>query len=209
MRQGIDPQAKPSGDGCVECLAQSGWWLHLRRCAACGHIGCCESSPSQHASHHSHESGHPVVASFEPGEDWFFSYETGETFQGPELAVQERIPALNQRPDQPAECRTTGGRNSIDKAPMGKQVDPTRRPREGDLSRHSESRAHCHRAACAFGSGRRLIAGSGRLRCFLDEASPGWRKCTSTLSDRDVWNGFAVLHRWTSHHASQAMKRTA
>src|SRR5207249_10874412 len=39
----------PSGTGCVECLAEGGWWFHLRRCAECGHIGCCDSSPSQHA----------------------------------------------------------------------------------------------------------------------------------------------------------------
>lgn len=44
---GIDPDVPPSGDGCVECLAGAdpGWWFHLRRCAACGHIGCCDSSP--------------------------------------------------------------------------------------------------------------------------------------------------------------------
>jgi len=45
-REGIDALAKPSGTGCVECLAATGdWWLHLRRCAECGHIGCCDSSP--------------------------------------------------------------------------------------------------------------------------------------------------------------------
>ena len=47
-RDGINPSAKPSGTGCVECLATGGWWLHLRRCAECGHIGCCDNSPSQH-----------------------------------------------------------------------------------------------------------------------------------------------------------------
>jgi hypothetical protein len=49
---GINPAAKPSGMGCVECSAAGGWWFHLRRCAECGHIGCCDSSPSQHASKH-------------------------------------------------------------------------------------------------------------------------------------------------------------
>ena len=38
--------APPSGTGCVECLASDGWWLHLRRCATCGHIGCCDNSPA-------------------------------------------------------------------------------------------------------------------------------------------------------------------
>jgi Zn-finger in ubiquitin-hydrolases and other protein len=76
--RGINPAAGPSGDGCVECLASGGWWLHLRRCAECGHIGCCDNSPSQHATKHFHLSGHPVIASFEPGEDWFYDYETGQ-----------------------------------------------------------------------------------------------------------------------------------
>ncbi len=61
----------------MECLASSsGWWLHLRRCAECGHIGCCDSSPSQHASKHAATTGHSIITSFEPGEDWFYDYET-------------------------------------------------------------------------------------------------------------------------------------
>jgi hypothetical protein len=84
-RNGIDPTAKPSGTGCVECLAADGWWLHLRRCAECGHIGCCDTSPSQHATKHREASGHPVIASFEPGEDWFYDYRSSEFFEGPTL----------------------------------------------------------------------------------------------------------------------------
>ena len=77
-RRGINPASKPSGDGCVECLASAeGWWFHLRRCAQCGHIGCCDSSPRQHASKHAAAAEHPIIASFEPGEDWFFDYEKG------------------------------------------------------------------------------------------------------------------------------------
>ncbi|WP_229237988.1 UBP-type zinc finger domain-containing protein [Enemella evansiae] len=73
----IDPSVPPSGTGCVECLATpGGWWVHLRRCAACGHIGCCDSSPSQHATAHFKKTGHPVMASFEPGEDWFYDFTT-------------------------------------------------------------------------------------------------------------------------------------
>jgi hypothetical protein len=49
-RDGINPAVNPSGTGCVECLGLGGWWLHPRRCAQCGHIGCCDNSPSQHAS---------------------------------------------------------------------------------------------------------------------------------------------------------------
>ena len=85
-RRGINPASKPSGDRCVECLASpKGWWFHLRRCAECGHIGCCDSSPSQHASKHAAATGHPIIASFEPGEDWFFDYEKKEMIKGVEL----------------------------------------------------------------------------------------------------------------------------
>jgi hypothetical protein len=75
-----------------------GWWFHLRRCAQCGHVGCCDSSPDQHASAHAAATGHPVVQSFEPGEDWFWNY-AGEEYvdDGPELAAPTSHPA-----DQPA-----------------------------------------------------------------------------------------------------------
>jgi len=66
----IDPEVPPSGPGCVECTASGGWWYHLRRCAHCGHVGCCDSSPNRHARKHFHRSGHPIIQSFEPGEDW-------------------------------------------------------------------------------------------------------------------------------------------
>ena len=83
---GIDPNAKPSGTGCVECLAQRGWWFHLRRCAQCGHIGCCDSSPNQHAAAHFRTTGHRIIASFEPGEHWFYDYASEEFMDGPNLA---------------------------------------------------------------------------------------------------------------------------
>jgi hypothetical protein len=93
---GIDPAVKPSGTGCAECLANNGWWLHLRRCAQCGHIGCCDNSPKQHATGHFHKTNHPVIASFEPGEHWFYDYTTREFIDGPELAAPRSHPA-----DQP------------------------------------------------------------------------------------------------------------
>jgi Zn-finger in ubiquitin-hydrolases and other protein len=83
---GIDPSVAPSGPGCVECLAAQGWWLHLRRCAQCGHIGCCDTSPMQHATAHAKATGHPFIRSFEPGEEWFFSYDDNGMYDGPELA---------------------------------------------------------------------------------------------------------------------------
>lgn len=88
----INPAVPPSGSGCVECLQTGGWWFHLRRCATCGHIGCCDSSPSQHASAHAANSGHPVIRSYEPGEDWFWNYHTHEFTDGPSLAPPEHRP---------------------------------------------------------------------------------------------------------------------
>ena len=93
---GLNPAAAPSGTGCVECEAASGWWFHLRRCAECGNIGCCDSSPAQHASAHASASGHPLVRSFEPGESWFWSYPEEQFYDGPELAPPEHHPT-----DQP------------------------------------------------------------------------------------------------------------
>lgn len=84
--QGFNLASKPSGTGCVECLASpTAWWLHLRRCAECGHIGCCDSSPNQHASKHAAATGHSIIASFEPGEDWFYDYGKQDMIQGVEL----------------------------------------------------------------------------------------------------------------------------
>jgi hypothetical protein len=90
---GVDPSAVPSGPGCADCEAAGGWWLHLRRCTQCGHIGCCDNSPSQHATGHFKATGHPVIASFEPGESWFWSYPAGEFYEeGPSLASPQSHP---------------------------------------------------------------------------------------------------------------------
>ena len=94
----IDPTVPPSGTGCVECLASGGWWLHLRRCAECGHIGCCDTSPSQHATAHAKSTSHNVIRSFEPGEDWFWDYSTDEFSEGPALAPPEQHPVSQPVP---------------------------------------------------------------------------------------------------------------
>ena len=60
--------------GCEECLADGGRWVHLRMCHSCGHIGCCDSSPGKHATAHFRSTGHPIVRSAEPGEDWSWCY---------------------------------------------------------------------------------------------------------------------------------------
>lgn len=70
----INPKALPSGTGCAECLVEGTWWFQLRRCAACGHVGCCDSSPGRHATAHFAATGHRVMQSFEPGQSWFWDY---------------------------------------------------------------------------------------------------------------------------------------
>jgi Zn-finger in ubiquitin-hydrolases and other protein len=60
--------------GCEECLRTGSRWVHLRLCLTCGHVGCCDSSPNRHARLHAGILAHPIVQSFEPGEDWRWCY---------------------------------------------------------------------------------------------------------------------------------------
>ena len=99
---GIDPAIAPSGVGCLECDAEASWWVHLRRCAECGHVGCCDDSLNTHATRHFQSTGHPVMQSFEPGEDWFWNYETETEFDGPELRAPHSHP-LDQTAPGPAD----------------------------------------------------------------------------------------------------------
>ncbi len=61
-------------DGCEECLAMGDEWVHLRLCMICGHVGCCDDSKNKHATGHFHETGHPIIKSFQPGENWGWCY---------------------------------------------------------------------------------------------------------------------------------------
>lgn len=63
-----------SVEGCEDCLAIGGWWVHLRVCRSCGHVACCDDSPNKHASAHARESSHPIITSVEPGEMWSYCY---------------------------------------------------------------------------------------------------------------------------------------
>ncbi len=65
---------QPSAKGCEDCLKIGGRWVHLRLCLTCGHVGCCDSSPNRHARGHFQASTHPIIQSFEPGEDWRWCY---------------------------------------------------------------------------------------------------------------------------------------
>lgn len=75
----------PSAEGCEDCLKIGGRWVHLRLCESCGHVGCCDNSPNRHATKHYQATTHPIVKSFEPGEDWGYCY--------PDDAFYERLPA--------------------------------------------------------------------------------------------------------------------
>ena len=71
---GIEGKEPRTPDGCEECLATGGKWVHLRLCLTCGHVGCCDNSPNRHATKHAKATSHPVIASAEPGERWLYCY---------------------------------------------------------------------------------------------------------------------------------------
>ena len=69
-------------EGCEQCIALGDSWVHLRVCVICGQVGCCDQSKNKHATKHYHETGHPTIRSFEPGETWMYCYED-EVFMQP------------------------------------------------------------------------------------------------------------------------------
>jgi len=68
------PEPEATTEGCQECLETGQSWVHLRKCAVCGHVGCCDQSVGKHATKHAHDTGHPVIRSAEPGETWRYCY---------------------------------------------------------------------------------------------------------------------------------------
>lgn len=64
----------PSAEGCEECLQTGDTWVHLRLCRTCGHVGCCNDSKNKHARKHFEATGHPIIQSIEPGEQWGWCY---------------------------------------------------------------------------------------------------------------------------------------
>ncbi len=61
-------------EGCEECLKMGDTWFHLRLCLTCGHVGCCDQSKNKHATKHYKQTKHPVIKSFQPGENWKYCY---------------------------------------------------------------------------------------------------------------------------------------
>ena len=72
VRADVEPRTP---EGCEECLRIGSPWVHLRLCLTCGHVGCCDSSPSRHARRaRRRRSAIRSSQSFEPGEDWRWCY---------------------------------------------------------------------------------------------------------------------------------------
>jgi uncharacterized UBP type Zn finger protein len=65
---------RPEKQECAECVRMGASWVHLRTCQECGVTLCCDSSPNRHATRHAKSTGHPVIASAEPGEQWLYCY---------------------------------------------------------------------------------------------------------------------------------------
>jgi Zn-finger in ubiquitin-hydrolases and other protein len=71
---GIKDVRGPAKHECSECVKIASRWVHLRTCQTCGVTLCCDSSPNRHMTKHARSTGHPVVASAEPGERWLYCY---------------------------------------------------------------------------------------------------------------------------------------
>ncbi|MET7356993.1 MULTISPECIES: UBP-type zinc finger domain-containing protein [unclassified Streptomyces] len=71
------PEVSPLSETCLECQAAGSHPVQLRLCLECGHVGCCDSSPFQHATAHFKETSHPVMRTFEPGESWRWCFVDG------------------------------------------------------------------------------------------------------------------------------------
>ena len=77
----VRPEGYPAG--CEDCLKIGSWWVHLRHCLACGHVGCCDSSPNRHARQHSKQAEHAIVQSAERGESWIYCFVDDIVMEGP------------------------------------------------------------------------------------------------------------------------------
>ena len=77
----IESVKQPQVRECAECVKTGDDWVHLRTCQTCGITLCCDSSPNRHATKHAHATGHPVIASAQPGERWLYCYTDDDVAQ--------------------------------------------------------------------------------------------------------------------------------
>ena len=76
--EAIHAVRRPKRRECEECVKIGSDWVHLRTCQECGAPLCCDDSPRRHATAHAKATGHPVIASAEPGERWLYCYPDDE-----------------------------------------------------------------------------------------------------------------------------------
>ena len=77
-----DLRVGPPLSVCSACIEIGATWVHLRQCLACGRTLCCNDSPNRHATAHFHETGHPMIRSAEPDEDWRWCYPDDLLYRG-------------------------------------------------------------------------------------------------------------------------------
>ena len=82
MTESVDPSAPPSGTGCVEVMPPA-----VGGCTCAGvrrmraHRLLCDDSPMRLRRRPLSGSGHPIIRSFEPGEDWFWDYRSNRYYK--------------------------------------------------------------------------------------------------------------------------------
>ena len=79
--QAVTDVKRPKQQACEACRETGATWVRLRTCQQCGSTLCCDSSPNRHASRHAAATGHPVIASAEPGERWLYCYPDDQTLE--------------------------------------------------------------------------------------------------------------------------------
>lgn len=80
-------QTSPQKGECAGCVEEGTRPVHLRMCLTCGEVGCCDSSRAKHARRHYDETGHPLIRSIEPKENWVWCY--------PDRAYLDAIPTTD------------------------------------------------------------------------------------------------------------------
>lgn len=70
----VEREVTTTATGCEDCLRIGDTWVELRICMSCGGVRCCDSSKNRHATHHFESTAHPIIKSYQPGENWAWCY---------------------------------------------------------------------------------------------------------------------------------------